>query len=158
MPKVLPEYKEKATERILSAASQVFSEKGYYETRMEDIAERLGVSKRTLYLYFKSKEDLFKAMCAEAPQAIREMLQAPEFQLAMKEGGFGHACKVFFDISTRGHISGLSYDLIAAAARDAELQKIVHELYENQIAVIADFLEDMKKAGDLPRNANTRHP
>ena len=122
---------------------------------MEDIAERLGVSKRTLYLYFKSKEDLFKAICTETPRAIRELLQAPTFQQAMQKGGFGHACKVFFDISTKGQISGLSYELIAASARDPALRKIVRELYDTQIDVIADFLEDMKKAGDLPRNANT---
>ena len=39
MPKVVPEYKEQATKKILEAARSVFAEKGYHDARMEDIAE-----------------------------------------------------------------------------------------------------------------------
>ena len=62
MPKVVPEYKEQATKKILEAARSVFAEKGYHDARMEDIAEMVGVSKRTLYLYFTNKEELFAAI------------------------------------------------------------------------------------------------
>jgi len=48
--------------RILDVAQQVFSEKGYYRTNMEDVAKRLGVSRGALYLYFRNKEDLLKAI------------------------------------------------------------------------------------------------
>lgn len=47
-------------EEILRAALDVFAEHGLAGTRVEDIAEAAGVSKGTLYLYFKGKEDLFK--------------------------------------------------------------------------------------------------
>jgi len=46
-------------EEILRAATPVFAEKGYHETSMEEIAEASGVAKGTLYLYYKSKADLF---------------------------------------------------------------------------------------------------
>jgi len=39
-----------------------FAEKGYAATKVEDVAKRAGVSKGLLYLYFKTKEDLFKAV------------------------------------------------------------------------------------------------
>ncbi|MFW9888568.1 MAG: TetR/AcrR family transcriptional regulator, partial [Candidatus Thorarchaeota archaeon] len=45
MPKVVPEYKEKAKKRIMMHAAELFSEKGYYKTKMIDIAESMGVSK-----------------------------------------------------------------------------------------------------------------
>jgi len=50
---------------ILSAALDAFVENGFTAARLEDIAERAGVSKGTLYLYFESKEALFKAVIRE---------------------------------------------------------------------------------------------
>jgi len=52
---------ERPTE-ILEAALLVFGERGYAGTRLEDVARQAGVSKGTVYLYFDSKEALFKAM------------------------------------------------------------------------------------------------
>jgi len=50
---------------ILNAALDAFVENGFAATRLEDIAERAGVSKGTLYLYFENKEALFKAVIRE---------------------------------------------------------------------------------------------
>lgn len=50
---------------LLDAALALFIEKGFAAARAEDIAARAGVSKATLYLYFRSKEDLLKALMAE---------------------------------------------------------------------------------------------
>ncbi|GGG15639.1 TetR/AcrR family transcriptional regulator [Paenibacillus abyssi] len=47
---------------ILDAAYRLFGTRGYYETKMSDIAEEAGIAKGTLYLYFSSKEELFTAM------------------------------------------------------------------------------------------------
>lgn len=47
---------------LTAAALQLFIEKGYAGTRLEDVASRAGVSKGTLYLYFDNKEELFKAV------------------------------------------------------------------------------------------------
>jgi AcrR family transcriptional regulator len=47
---------------ILEAALDLFVEKGFAATRLEDVAQRAGVSKGTVYLYFDGKEDLFKAV------------------------------------------------------------------------------------------------
>jgi AcrR family transcriptional regulator len=49
---------------ILEAARRVFSEKGFHATRMSDIAHAAGVSQGTLYHYFRSKDDLFLALCS----------------------------------------------------------------------------------------------
>ena len=47
---------------LLTAALELFAERGFAGTRLEDVATRAGVSKGTLYLYFANKEDLFKAV------------------------------------------------------------------------------------------------
>lgn len=46
---------------IITSALLAFAEKGYAVTTMEEVAARAGISKPTIYLYFKTKEDLFEA-------------------------------------------------------------------------------------------------
>jgi len=67
-PAVLPvrrRRKEARPAELTSAALDLFVEKGYAATRLEDVAAQAGVSKGTLYLYFDSKEALFKAVVRE---------------------------------------------------------------------------------------------
>jgi AcrR family transcriptional regulator len=54
--------KEDRPQEITAAAFAAFAEKGYAATRVEEVAKRAGVSKGLLYLYFKTKEELFKAV------------------------------------------------------------------------------------------------
>jgi AcrR family transcriptional regulator len=60
-----PRYQRRKQDRpqeITDAALAAFAEKGYAATRVDDVAKRAGVSKGLLYLYFKTKEELFKAV------------------------------------------------------------------------------------------------
>ncbi|MDE2419087.1 MAG: TetR/AcrR family transcriptional regulator [Burkholderiales bacterium] len=57
--------KESRPGELLAAALELFVEKGYAATRVEEVAKRAGVSKGTLFLYFSSKEELFKAVVRE---------------------------------------------------------------------------------------------
>lgn len=60
-----PRYRRRPEDRpqeITEAAFEAFAEKGYAATRVEEVAKRAGVSKGLLYLYFKTKEELFKAV------------------------------------------------------------------------------------------------
>jgi AcrR family transcriptional regulator len=49
-------------QRILDAAAQLFGQRHYHEVRVEDVATKAGVSKGTVYQYFKDKEDLYVAL------------------------------------------------------------------------------------------------
>lgn len=57
--------KEARPSELTDAALELFVEKGFAATRLEEIAARAGVSKGTLYLYFDSKEVLFQAVIRE---------------------------------------------------------------------------------------------
>jgi AcrR family transcriptional regulator len=57
--------KEARPGELLEAALDLFVEKGFAATRSEEVAARAGVSKGTLFLYFPSKEELFKAVVRE---------------------------------------------------------------------------------------------
>lgn len=58
--------KEARPGELLAAALDLFAEKGYAATRAEEVAAKAGVSKGTLFLYFPSKEELFKAVVTES--------------------------------------------------------------------------------------------
>src|ERR1700752_2877544 len=58
--------KEDRPAEIITAALASFAERGFAATRLDDIAERAGVTRGTLYLYFPSKEELFKAVVRQS--------------------------------------------------------------------------------------------
>ncbi|MFQ5609958.1 MAG: TetR/AcrR family transcriptional regulator [Woeseiaceae bacterium] len=60
-----PRYQRRKEDRpaeITAAAFEAFADKGYAATRVEEVAQRAGISKGLMYLYFKTKEELFKAV------------------------------------------------------------------------------------------------
>ena len=61
---------------IMEAGLQLFAEKDYHEVTVDEIAERVGLSKGTLYLYFKNKEDLFFSIVQDKADLFYERLHA----------------------------------------------------------------------------------
>ena len=61
----VPKWRRRKPDRpqeIMRAALDVFSRRGFMATRLDDVAEQAGISKGTLYLYYSSKEELFRAI------------------------------------------------------------------------------------------------
>ncbi len=68
--------KERTTrEKILQTAIEIFSQKGFHETRMEEIAKKASVAKGTIYLYFKTKRELFSSLLSHALSLVEEAIQ-----------------------------------------------------------------------------------
>jgi AcrR family transcriptional regulator len=63
-------------EKILQAAAQIFQEKGYHATSMQDIANAVDLKKGSLYHYVDSKQDILYALLDEALSMILERLEA----------------------------------------------------------------------------------
>lgn len=57
--------KDARPDEILAAALEVFADRGFAATKLEDVARRAGVTKGTIYLYFENKDALFKALVRE---------------------------------------------------------------------------------------------
>src|SRR3954463_15690926 len=68
---------------IVAAALASFADRGYAATKLEDVAAAAGISKGTIYLYFQTKEELFRAVVR---QAVLPNLEAAEAQFASHEG------------------------------------------------------------------------
>ncbi len=69
-------------ERILRAAIKIFSQKGFFNSKVSDIARSAGVADGTIYLYFKNKDDLlislFEEKMAEVVADVRDRVAAVE--------------------------------------------------------------------------------
>ncbi len=72
-------------EAILSAAEEIFAEKGFYAATVDEIAERAEFSKGALYTYFKNKEDIFLSLVLDKVDKQKEMNQGLGASLAPME-------------------------------------------------------------------------
>jgi len=63
-------------ERILDAAEQVFAQHGFFAARVSEIAKQAGVADGTIYLYFKSKDDLLISLFESRMQRFNALLAA----------------------------------------------------------------------------------
>src|SRR5580658_10791718 len=63
-------------ERILDAAVRVFAKKGFYATRVSEVAKAAGVADGTIYLYFKSKDELLVSLFEDRVERLLAFLEA----------------------------------------------------------------------------------
>jgi AcrR family transcriptional regulator len=154
MPRVVPEYKEEAKTRILTAANQVFGEKGYRQATMDDVAKKLGVSKGALYLYFASKEELFEAICRTEPLAFKKILYSSfsENKNPLESAG------EFFDemLKHYGSNSGLSFEIFSEASHNPSLRRVLKKTQDEYAATLMNYLEEGRKMGFIDRDLDLR--
>ncbi len=67
---------EQTRARILLVASQLFAERGYGDTRLEDVASRVGVQRAALVYYFRDKQALYDAVSTQATGDLLERFEA----------------------------------------------------------------------------------
>ncbi len=142
MPKVIPQYKEAAKERIINSAFQVFTKKGYQEATMDDIAKEVGVSKAALYQYFKNKKELLNEIVLSYHTMFREVLRAtlekPGSQSLAEEGSDALLKKY------RLHHEML-FEIVAIAAHDEEIKQSLKCEYEKDIQLLKELLQNQMR-------------
>src|SRR5262245_44056238 len=114
--------------RLVEVATAVFIDQGFRQTRMEDVAEALGVAKGTVYLYVESKEALFDLVCRSADLPFE---RPPE--LPVKSPAPGTTVRYIAERLTAGQVMPALAQALAggskAAARD-ELAAITGDIYD----------------------------
>ncbi len=153
MPKVVPEYKEEAKNRILEAATEMFLEKGYKNTKMTEIARKLGVSKGALYQYYNSKEalllDVLNGDQFRRSSIFNKMTQKQLPELSSKK---------YFDkmIHSTAQIDKLGIEIASLALHNPELMKGVRDFYLEEVNIVQDFFDELKNAGTIKQDIDTR--
>ena len=147
MPKVVPEYKEQARMRIIEQALEMFSERGFYRTRMADIAGSLGVSKGAIYQYFESKEQLFVEALRHHGErragVVRGFLESGSLE-AISTG------EVFEKmLELRLGSLALGTDLLRVTARNEALREMLVGMAEGWGRWLVDLIDGMKGDGTI---------
>ena len=113
---------------IIAAALIVFSEKGFAAARLDDIAARAGVSKGALYLYFETKQDLFRAVVRET---IAPNLATVAAFVSQSPLPFGDLIRLVFariaEVMTEGRLGAVAKMVIGESRNFPELAKVWHE-------------------------------
>jgi AcrR family transcriptional regulator len=147
MPKVVPEYKEQARTRIIEQALEMFSERGFYRTRMADIADSLGVSKGAIYQYFESKEQLFVEALRHHGErragVVRGFLESGSLE-AISTGEFFEEM-----LELRLGSLALSTDLLRVTARNEALRERLVGMVEGWGRGLVDLIDGMKVDGRI---------
>ena len=150
MPKVSLEYKELVMTRILESAHRVFSEKGYREATMDEIAEGMSLSKPALYRYYQSKEELFREIFRLFNQATAKALRE-SFKGGRLDG------ETFFALIDKwGWTPNLFLSAASEAPRNPKLKKILADGYKTGVDMVGTFIEELKNRGILKKEANSR--
>ncbi|MFX1565385.1 MAG: TetR/AcrR family transcriptional regulator [Promethearchaeota archaeon] len=160
MPRVLQDYKIRAKKRIVEAAITVFAKKGYHQTKMSDIAKEVGVSKGTLYQYFKSKEELFEAV-VQIP--FRKVQEEPLSELLEAGNLLDISSNTFYDrlwstplfFSEPSWPPSLMFEIVSEASRNPDLANSLQSMYNEAVKYLTDYFEDQKEKGVIHRRVNT---
>jgi TetR/AcrR family transcriptional regulator, repressor for uid operon len=137
-PRVTDQYKTEVKEKIVQAAITTFSKYGYDKTRMDDIAKSAKLGKGTLYLYFKSKEELFYAISENSIKELKEQLS----KLFSKKEDLVHDAEKFYD-QYRNLIHDsekVSFEMIAESSRNPKLRKVLYEQRMKVYDIVIDYL------------------
>lgn len=151
-----PNVSDERKVQIINAAEDVFTKKGFDEARMDDIAEETGLSKGTLYLYFKSKDDLIIAI-------LDRMIQREFKQLEnLNQDGMSATDAIWkiTDLLTKDILGWLRlipivYQFLALAFRNKYVQLALKKYINRYLDILVPIIQRGVEAGEF-RQVDTR--
>lgn len=142
---------------ILEAALVLFAEKDFHEVTVDEIAERVGLSKGTLYLYFKNKDDLFFSIIQEKTDVLfcrmRSALKAEESFLTSLESLIRTYLQFFED---HRHYFKIIHS--EKTRMDVSDRNRIHKHVVNSYHQYERFLQDFMKEGQKQGVFRKLHP
>jgi AcrR family transcriptional regulator len=149
-----PRWQRRSEDRpreICEAALLVFAEKGFAAAKLDEIARRAGVSKGTLYLYFKDKEELFRAVVRNA---IAPNVEAVAGGVLSSDAPFGDIVRGllarFAETAQRQPIGAVAKMVIGESRNFPELARVWHdEVASNALRAIASLIQKAQERGEV---------
>ena len=149
-----PKFRRRKANRpseILDAAMAVFAEKGFAAARLDEIAARAGVSKGALYLYFETKEEIFRAV---VEQAIAPNIQVIRAMIAAHPGPFPELLRLFAERMTQVvdtlPIGGVVKMVIGEARNFPEIARVYHDaLVAQALGALSDAVAAAQVRGEV---------
>jgi AcrR family transcriptional regulator len=141
MPKVIPEYKDLAKKRIIDAAYKIFYRKGYHSSTMNDVAKEVGVSKGSLYSYFKSKEELLQITNQSSSDSFNDYFYSENSLEPLKE--------IYNDMLKSIGSLHLDFQITALSYQNNKIQRVNRDSYKKKLDTLKFFVENQQKKGNI---------
>ena len=129
--------KTQRREKLLDAAIEIFFQKGFHATRLEDIAKQAGLSKGILYLYFENKEAIFLALIERLALGNVQKLTQLLNNFDKTEQSIEKIFKGFFDEITYILVDTQLPKLIKIMIGDSQNFPIIVEHYKQNVINVA---------------------
>jgi len=149
-----PKFQRRAEDRpreICAAALDVFAEKGFAAAKLDEIASRAGVSKGTLYLYFKDKEELFRAVVRDtvSPNVdhLRDAIMASDLPVAQIVPMFLARLSMVASTMPLGRVVKM---VIGESGNFPELAKVWHDqVVSKALGAMIGLIEKAQAKGEV---------
>ena len=154
MPGDEPKWRRRKQARpgeIVDAALEVFAEKGFAAAKLDDIARRAGISKATLYLYFETKEEIFRAVAQAAVAALLGPLETPA---EVSDGLFAEFAPRLLsrtaEIMNGGRVPAIARMVIGESRNFPDLARIWHDdVVASVIGILTAIIARAQARGEV---------
>lgn len=141
-PRVSLQYKQNIKNKIIESAITTFSKYGYDKSRMDDIAITANLSKGTIYLYFKNKEELFNAISERNTNELKNQLT----KLFDNNDDLITCIENFYeDFNDQGY--RMFFEILAESSRNTNLKQLLYQERRKILDIIIDYLNIQKDKG-----------
>ena len=141
---------EERKNQILDAATEVFVHKGFDKARMDDIVDETGLSKGTLYWYFKSKSDIIIAILDRIFQTEFDQLEAQEnFDTSATQAFWQFAEMAIKDYTKMIHLMPVAYEFLALAFRNKYVQKALKQYFDRYMHILVPIIQRGIDSGEF---------
>ena len=135
-------------EQILKAAKKLISKYGYKKVSMDEIADEAGVTKKTVYSYFESKEELLNVLIRKELEKMKKDLEVLEQEkgdllVSIHEGIYN-----LLKFRRKNNLFKILFEE-AEVVKNAKLKACLSVIEEDIIAYIKSVLEDANKQGKI---------
>jgi AcrR family transcriptional regulator len=136
---------------ILAAALEIFGERGYDATRLEDVGRRAGCTKGTVFLYYESKSELFKAAVREAMSPmVRDTEQAVEEHRGSSRDLMTKVLRLRWEHMERTRLTGLVKLLLTETGKYPDLARFYNdEFFERTQALLRKVIQRGVDSGEF---------
>jgi len=137
-----PSVSDERKTQILNAAEGVFTDKSFEEARMDDIAEKTGLSKGTLYLYFKSKDDLITAILDRLIQfEFKQLEHLDQQELSATDAIWQMTNLLTKDLLGLMPLVPIIYQFLALAFRNKYVQKSLKKYINHYLDILIPVIQ-----------------
>ena len=145
-----PDLKQERRKQILDAAETVFTKHGMERARMDDIVHESGLSKGSLYWYFKSKDAIIQALLDRV--FIDEMRDAEA--LVNSQGSSSERLRIFIANVVQEYkrfekMLPLAYEFVALAARSKVIRQAIVGYFKRYTAILAEIIRQGVENGEF---------